>query len=82
MPTPQRQHERPDGARIGNLPERVRRFFETMNARLGESPFVAGARPLGSQTPMRRQMDYLRQVGGSKEAAKELKPAVAMAGAR
>ena len=25
------------------------------------------------QTPMRRQMDYLRQVGGSKEAAKELK---------
>ena len=26
-----------------------------------------------SQTPVRRQMDYLRQVGGSKEAAKELK---------
>jgi len=26
-----------------------------------------------SQTPIRRQMDYLRQVGGSKEAAKELK---------
>ena len=25
------------------------------------------------QTPMRRKMDYLRQVGGSKEAAKELK---------
>jgi ATP-binding cassette subfamily B protein len=25
------------------------------------------------QTPMRRRMDYLRQVGGSKEAAKELK---------
>ena len=25
------------------------------------------------QTPIRRQMDYLRQVGGSKEAAKELK---------
>ena len=25
------------------------------------------------QTPLRRQMDYLRQVGGSKEAAKELK---------
>jgi ATP-binding cassette subfamily B protein len=25
------------------------------------------------QTPVRRQMDYLRQVGGSKEAAKELK---------
>src|ERR1035437_7601945 len=25
------------------------------------------------QTPRRRQMDYLRQVGGSKEAAKELK---------
>jgi ATP-binding cassette subfamily B protein len=25
------------------------------------------------QTPFRRQMDYLRQVGGSKEAAKELK---------
>ena len=25
------------------------------------------------QTPMRRQMDYLRQLGGSKEAAKELK---------
>jgi len=25
------------------------------------------------QTPWRRQMDYLRQVGGSKEAAKELK---------
>lgn len=26
-----------------------------------------------SQTPAKRQMDYLRQVGGSKEAAKELK---------
>jgi len=26
-----------------------------------------------NQTPIRRQMDYLRQVGGSKEAAKELK---------
>ena len=25
------------------------------------------------QTPAKRQMDYLRQVGGSKEAAKELK---------
>ena len=41
---------------------------------LGEShfAFLTYAKNFG-QTPMRRQMDYLRQVGGSKEAAKELK---------
>jgi ATP-binding cassette subfamily B protein len=41
---------------------------------LGEShfAFLAYAKNF-RQTPVRRQMDYLRQVGGSKEAAKELK---------
>jgi ATP-binding cassette subfamily B protein len=41
---------------------------------LGEShfAFLSYAKNF-RQTPMRRQMDYLRQVGGSKEAAKELK---------
>ena len=41
---------------------------------LGEShfAFLSYAKNL-RQTPVRRQMDYLRQVGGSKEAAKELK---------
>ena len=41
---------------------------------LGEShfAFLLYAKNL-RQTPMRRQMDYLRQVGASKEAAKELK---------
>lgn len=41
---------------------------------LGESHFAfLGYAKNFRQTPMRRQMDYLRQVGGSKEAAKELK---------
>ncbi|HUB00217.1 MAG TPA: ABC transporter ATP-binding protein [Terracidiphilus sp.] len=41
---------------------------------LGEShfAFLIYAKNFG-QTPLRREMDYLRQVGGSKEAAKELK---------
>jgi ATP-binding cassette subfamily B protein len=41
---------------------------------LGEShfAFLSYAKNF-RQTPTRRQMDYLRQVGGSKEAAKELK---------
>ena len=41
---------------------------------LGEShfAFLTYAKNF-KQTPVRRQMDYLRQVGGSKEAAKELK---------
>ncbi len=41
---------------------------------LGEShfAFLSYAKNL-RQTPLRRQMDYLRQVGASKEAAKELK---------
>jgi ATP-binding cassette subfamily B protein len=41
---------------------------------LGEShfAFLSYAKNF-RQTPRRRQMDYLRQVGGSKEAAKELK---------
>ena len=41
---------------------------------LGEShfAFLSYAKNF-RQTPFRRQMDYLRQVGGSKEAAKELK---------
>jgi len=45
-----------------------------MPAFLGEShfAFLMYAKNF-SQTPIRRQMDYLRQVGGSKEAAKELK---------
>ena len=41
---------------------------------LGESHFAfLGYAKNFRQTVMRRQMDYLRQVGGSKEAAKELK---------
>src|ERR1700693_2376629 len=41
---------------------------------LGESHFAfLGYAKNFRQTPFRRQMDYLRQVGGSKEAAKELK---------
>jgi ATP-binding cassette, subfamily B, bacterial len=41
---------------------------------LGEShfAFLTYAKNF-KQTPLRRQMDYLRQVGGSKEASKELK---------
>jgi len=41
---------------------------------MGEShfAFLTYAKNFG-QTPLRRQMDYLRQVGGSKEAAKELR---------
>jgi ATP-binding cassette, subfamily B, bacterial len=46
----------------------------TIPAFLGESHFAfLGYAKNFRQTPMRRQMDYLRQVGGSKEAAKELK---------
>jgi ATP-binding cassette subfamily B protein len=46
----------------------------TIPAFLGEShfAFLTYAKNF-RQTPMKRQMDYLRQVGGSKEAAKELK---------
>jgi ATP-binding cassette subfamily B protein len=46
----------------------------TIPAFLGEShfAFLTYAKNF-RQTPKRRQMDYLRQVGGSKEAAKELK---------
>jgi ATP-binding cassette, subfamily B, bacterial len=41
---------------------------------LGESHFAfLGYAKNFRQTPIRRQLDYLRQVGGSKEAAKELK---------
>jgi ATP-binding cassette subfamily B protein len=41
---------------------------------LGESHFAfLGYDKNFRQTPVRRQLDYLRQVGGSKEAAKELK---------
>lgn len=41
---------------------------------LGESHFAfLGYAKNFHQTPVRRQLDYLRQVGGSKEAAKELK---------
>jgi ATP-binding cassette, subfamily B, bacterial len=41
---------------------------------LGESHFAfLGYAKNFYQTPLRRQMDYLRQVGGSKEASKELK---------
>src|SRR5260370_42297860 len=41
---------------------------------LGEShfAFLSYAKNF-RQTPAKRQLDYLRQVGGSKEAAKELK---------
>ncbi|HEX4020300.1 MAG TPA: ABC transporter ATP-binding protein [Acidobacteriaceae bacterium] len=46
----------------------------TFPAFLGESHFAfLGYAKNYRQTPLRRQMDYLRQVGGSKEAAKELK---------
>jgi ATP-binding cassette subfamily B protein len=41
---------------------------------LGESHFAfLGYAKNFRQTPIKRQLDYLRQVGGSKEAAKELK---------
>jgi ATP-binding cassette subfamily B protein len=41
---------------------------------LGESHFAfLGYAKNFRQTPLRRQMDYLRQLGGSKEGAKELK---------
>jgi ATP-binding cassette, subfamily B, bacterial len=41
---------------------------------LGESHFAfLGYAKNFRQTPVRRQLDYLRQIGGSKEAAKELK---------
>jgi ATP-binding cassette, subfamily B, bacterial len=41
---------------------------------VGESHFAfLGYAKNFRQTPVRRQLDYLRQVGGSKEAAKELK---------
>ncbi|HEX4227077.1 MAG TPA: ABC transporter ATP-binding protein [Bryobacteraceae bacterium] len=41
---------------------------------LGESHFAfLGYAKNFRQTPVKRQLDYLRQVGGSKEAAKELK---------
>ncbi len=41
---------------------------------LGESHFaLLGYAKNFNQTPLRRQMDYLRVLGGSKEAAKELK---------
>jgi ATP-binding cassette subfamily B protein len=43
-------------------------------ALLGESHFAfLGYAKNFKQTPIRRQLDYLRQLGGSKEAAKELK---------
>lgn len=46
----------------------------TLPAFVGESHFAfLGYAKNYLQTPLRRQMDYLRQVGGSKEAAKELK---------
>ncbi|MGH9617388.1 MAG: ABC transporter ATP-binding protein [Acidobacteriaceae bacterium] len=46
----------------------------TIPALLGESHFAfLGYAKNFMQTPMRRKMDYLRDVGGSKEAAKELK---------
>ena len=49
-------------------------IFGILPAFLGEShfAFLTYAKNF-RQTPARRQMDYLRQVGGSKEAAKELK---------
>src|ERR1700723_173206 len=49
-------------------------IFGIVPAFLGEShfAFLTYAKNF-RQTPARRQMDYLRQVGGSKEAAKELK---------
>jgi ATP-binding cassette subfamily B protein len=46
----------------------------TLPAFLGESHYAfLGYAKNFRQTPLRRQMDYLRQVAGSKEAAKELK---------
>ena len=49
-------------------------LFGTLPAFLGESHFAfLGYAKNFKQTPLRRQMDYLRQVAGSKEAAKELK---------
>jgi ATP-binding cassette subfamily B protein len=46
----------------------------TIPALIGESHFAfLGYAKNFQQTPLRRKMDYLRDVGGSKEAAKELK---------
>ena len=46
----------------------------TIPALMGESHFAfLGYAKNFMQTPLRRRMDYLRDVGGSKEAAKELK---------
>lgn len=46
----------------------------TIPALLGESHFAfLGYAKNFMQTPLRRKMDYLRDLGGSKEAAKELK---------
>lgn len=46
----------------------------TIPALLGESHFAfLGYAKNFKQTPLRRKMDYLRDLGGSKEAAKELK---------
>ncbi len=46
----------------------------TIPALLGESHFAfLGYAKNFMQTPLRRKMDYLRDIGGSKEAAKELK---------
>jgi ATP-binding cassette subfamily B protein len=46
----------------------------TIPALLGETHFAfLGYAKNFMQTPLRRRMDYLRDVGGSKEAAKELK---------
>ncbi len=46
----------------------------TVPALLGESHFAfLGYAKNFMQTPLRRKMDYLRDLGGSKEAAKELK---------
>ncbi len=46
----------------------------TIPALLGDSHFAfLGYAKNFMQTPLRRKMDYLRDVGGSKEAAKELK---------
>ncbi len=49
-------------------------FLGTIPAVLGESHFAMLQYSLSfQQTPRRRQMDYLRQLGASKESAKELK---------
>jgi ATP-binding cassette subfamily B protein len=49
-------------------------FAGVLPAFLGESHFAfLGYEKNSRQTPVRRQLDYLRQLAGSKEAAKELK---------